>query len=199
MPLTLKSLTEANLKRNFLWMPDGLGTWSSDDWIIAIAGEVGELAGEIKKINRTRAGIIGNKTEPDTQDIAYEMADVIIYLDLYASSEGLTLVNIVHNMTGIYYFGEWAFTNLCDETYSPHKRPLSALGVHLITTLGALSPQAPVTYLSSDYGLQNQIYQLLVGVATIAKALKIDLGKAIADKFNKVSAKFGFDIFLGAS
>jgi NTP pyrophosphatase (non-canonical NTP hydrolase) len=82
MSLTFDELRKANLKR----LPDfkfqsprgthGLYEWSPTDWGCALAGETGELCNKLKKLRRG---------EPiQTQEIANEIADVQIYLDLLA-------------------------------------------------------------------------------------------------------------------
>lgn len=70
-----------------------LSDWSASDWITAIAGEVGEAANIVKKLNRYRDGIRGNKeTITELREkLRRELADVFIYLDLFAQSEGWDL------------------------------------------------------------------------------------------------------------
>lgn len=51
--------------------------WSANDWATALAGEVGELCNLLKKRRR--------REEIPDQDIADEMADVFLYLDLLAT------------------------------------------------------------------------------------------------------------------
>ena len=55
--------------------------WTASDWICALVGEVGEMANFIKKVNR------GDKTlDAARSDIAKEIADCILYLDLLATN-----------------------------------------------------------------------------------------------------------------
>lgn len=70
-------------------LPNGfnhkLTDWSLSDWLTAIAGELGEAANIIKKLNRIRDNIPGNK-ESDTElneKLLGELADVVIYADLF--------------------------------------------------------------------------------------------------------------------
>ncbi len=59
----------------------------------AVAGEVGEAANVIKKLNRVRDGIPGNK-ESESQlrvMLADELADIAIYLDLLSQAAGFDL------------------------------------------------------------------------------------------------------------
>lgn len=70
-----------------------LESWSSSDWIVAVTGELGEAANIVKKLNRVRDGIPGNKeTEAELRSaLRDEIADTFIYLDLLAQSLGFSL------------------------------------------------------------------------------------------------------------
>ena len=70
-----------------------LSSWSLSDWFTATTGELGEAANIAKKLNRYRDGIRGNtRTKEELQqDLADEIADVFIYLDLLAQSENICL------------------------------------------------------------------------------------------------------------
>lgn len=73
-----------------------LSSWSLSDWMTAVAGEVGEAANIIKKLNRFRDGIPGNReTEEELRSaLADEIADAAIYLDLLAQAAGFDLETI---------------------------------------------------------------------------------------------------------
>jgi NTP pyrophosphatase (non-canonical NTP hydrolase) len=62
----------------------------------AVAGEVGEAANIVKKLNRVRDGIPGNAETPEQlrSMLADEIADAAIYLDLLAQSLGFDLETI---------------------------------------------------------------------------------------------------------
>lgn len=72
-----------------------LDDWSLSDWITAITGEIGEAANIVKKLNRIRDGIPGNKKEETKEELEHalydELADVYIYLDLLAQRVGMNL------------------------------------------------------------------------------------------------------------
>lgn len=70
-----------------------LASWSLYDWLTATIGELGEAANVVKKLNRVRDGIPGNKHTPEQlrEMLAGELADTLIYLDLMAQSEGIEL------------------------------------------------------------------------------------------------------------
>lgn len=73
-----------------------LHDWSLSDWTTAVAGELGEAANIVKKLNRVRDGIPGNaETEHELRDkLADEIADTVIYLDLMAQAAGFDLETV---------------------------------------------------------------------------------------------------------
>ncbi len=73
-----------------------LESWSLSDWLTATAGELGEAANIIKKLNRVRDGIPGNTEAPELLRVrlSEELADVAIYLDLLAQAAGFDLETI---------------------------------------------------------------------------------------------------------
>lgn len=74
-----------------------LNSWSLSDWMTATMGELGEAANIAKKLNRVRDGIPGNVETPEQLLEAFkeEVADVFIYLDLLAQSQGFKLADVV--------------------------------------------------------------------------------------------------------
>jgi len=69
--------------------PDG-SDWSLNDWMTAVAGEVGEAANMLKKVKR------GDLTlEEARPDIAKEFADIVTYLDILAKQAGINLGDAV--------------------------------------------------------------------------------------------------------
>lgn len=90
--LTFDEVTEANISRCNRWHPGGINDWTAERWIVAITGELGEAANALKKLFRIEDEI-QNINEPDRQistrqeaidKIAEEIADVFIYLNLFA-------------------------------------------------------------------------------------------------------------------
>lgn len=73
-----------------------LYSWTLSDWLTATAGELGEAANIIKKLNRIRDGIPGNsETYGELRAmLADEIADTAIYLDLLAQAAGFDLDTI---------------------------------------------------------------------------------------------------------
>lgn len=70
-----------------------LNSWSLSDWMTATLGELGEAANVAKKLNRVRDGIPGNTESPEElrAQLADELADTFIYLDLLAQSANINL------------------------------------------------------------------------------------------------------------
>lgn len=86
MPLTFEEFSKANRLR--CEAANGfnhkLEQWSESDWMTALVGEVGEAANIVKKLNRYRDGVRGNKAPiEDLKDqLRKELGDVFVYLDL---------------------------------------------------------------------------------------------------------------------
>lgn len=70
-----------------------LSGWSLSDWIAATLGELGEAANIVKKLNRVRDGVPGNKeTEAELRaKLKREVGDTFVYLDLLAQAGGFTV------------------------------------------------------------------------------------------------------------
>lgn len=65
---------------------ESIDDWTPSDWIMAVTGELGELANLLKKVRR------GDFDQSEVQsEIADELADVAIYLDLLALRLGVRL------------------------------------------------------------------------------------------------------------
>ncbi len=77
-----------------------LTDWSLSDWMTAILGELGEAANIVKKLNRVRDGIPGNKeTEAELRaKLTNELADTFIYLDLTFQRLGCRLGDVVSDV-----------------------------------------------------------------------------------------------------
>lgn len=61
--------------------------WSANDWLVAVAGELGELANLAKKLRRLECGIPGNHPHENYEFLksrmAEEVADTLTYLCLF--------------------------------------------------------------------------------------------------------------------
>lgn len=75
-----------------------LNSWTGSDWMVAVFGELGEAANVLKKLNRVRDGIPGNKETLEQLQVKFarELADAYIYLDLLCQSFGIDLEDSVN-------------------------------------------------------------------------------------------------------
>jgi len=88
MSLTFNKLRKANVIRcRESFHANGVMEWSPTDWATAMAGECGEACNFIKKMRR------GDKVK--TRDVAKELADLVIYVDLLAARLNISLGDIV--------------------------------------------------------------------------------------------------------
>jgi len=97
--MVIPFVSTVNLQRCLRWHPQGIESWSLSDWAVALAGEVGELCNVIKKLNRIRDGLPGNKESPEQllANLGPEIADVFLYLDLLCRRAGLVLESAVRD------------------------------------------------------------------------------------------------------
>jgi NTP pyrophosphatase (non-canonical NTP hydrolase) len=91
--LTFDVLREANQKRRELEPRTYLKCkeWIPAQWLQALVGEVGELANEMKKVDR--GDYDDDASDRDAADvrIAKELADIQTYLDILAAELGVDL------------------------------------------------------------------------------------------------------------
>lgn len=92
--LTFKILRDTNIKRcEDVFHP--VDSWSLTDWATAMAGECGEACNEIKKLRRLDGADKSVDTPFNrkrlTENVANELADLVIYADLLAARMGIDL------------------------------------------------------------------------------------------------------------
>lgn len=94
-PLTFSRLREANVLRcdEAFQCHGGLEGWPIANWAMAVSGEWGEACNKLKKLAR------GETLPPN--DIAHEIADTVIYLDLLAARLGIDLEKAVRDKFNI--------------------------------------------------------------------------------------------------
>ncbi len=97
--LTFHGVSSTNRTRCERWHPgfpkDG---WTGADWSNAMAGEAGETCNKVKKLRRIEFGITqasGDTREQLLVDLATEIGDTFLYLDLLAQHYGLDLAHCV--------------------------------------------------------------------------------------------------------
>lgn len=173
--LTFAQLREQNLPRCRRWHPDGTPPWTYDDWLLALGGEVGEALNVVKKLNRDRDGLAGNTRSRDEliADLAGELADVVIYLDICLGREGELPL------------GSTDFANL-REVRRGGDSPL---------LLGSTPSQQGNLMLLAVSRIATPPYRheaLMEAIDRLADHFAIDLGAAVVAKFNATSEKFGF-------
>lgn len=97
--LDLANLRQANILRCERDWKHSLNGWSVAEWGNAAAGEMGEACNIAKKMLRwdhnIRVELAGKTRDEYKEDLANEIADVLIYLDLWAASEGISLEDAV--------------------------------------------------------------------------------------------------------
>ncbi|MFT0875993.1 MazG-like family protein [Rhodopseudomonas sp. G2_2311] len=95
MDISFRQFSETNVRRSegAEGFNHPLDAWSTSDWFTAFAGEAGEAGNIIKKLNRYRDGITGNKeTHAElVSKLRRELGDAFIYLDLLSQSLGFSI------------------------------------------------------------------------------------------------------------
>lgn len=117
--ITFADLRAANLSRVRKWHGwKGVHSWDLNKWAIAMVGEAGELCNVVKKLNRVEEGLTGNKeTEGELRAMLLkEIADVAIYLDLLAASQGIELAEAI----------VWKFNEVSERNGFPERLNLGA-------------------------------------------------------------------------
>lgn len=84
---TFNNLRDANIARQAEWDTNDRITLTYRGY--ELAGECGEACNVIKKIERERLGIRGSRATPE--QLAEELADIVICADLVAMGEGIDL------------------------------------------------------------------------------------------------------------
>ena len=96
---TLADLRKASIYRCEHDWKHKLNSWSVAEWGNAAAGECGEACNVAKKMLRWDLGIrtelAGKSRDAYKDDLAQEIADTLLYLDLWAASEGIDLQEAV--------------------------------------------------------------------------------------------------------
>lgn len=100
--ISFTALKQMNFMRCVATFKHPLNLWSVTDWGAATAGECGEACNVAKKLLRIRTGLAqfnkdGIGEIEYKQKLADEIADMIIYADLWAQSEGIDLGEAVMN------------------------------------------------------------------------------------------------------
>ena len=95
--LTFAEVSRVNQSRASEWHPGFgrlSGNWNGADWSNAMQGEAGEAGNVVKKLRRVETGTVGSRDKSEAElrlDLAAELADTFIYLDLVATYYGINL------------------------------------------------------------------------------------------------------------
>jgi hypothetical protein len=95
--LDFGTLRTVNTRRCVQGFGHALESWSVAEWTNAMCGEAGEAANFAKKMIRHRDAVKGNSKDADKdlellkRNLRCELADVVIYADLTAASQGIDL------------------------------------------------------------------------------------------------------------
>lgn len=92
MSLSFEALRKANVSRQHS-VPKFRHSWSIAEWMNAVAGEVGEACNIAKKMIRG--------DDVTIEQLAHELADVVIYADLVLAQRGVSLGDAVREKFNI--------------------------------------------------------------------------------------------------
>jgi NTP pyrophosphatase (non-canonical NTP hydrolase) len=198
----LKSLRAANLERCALWHPGGVEDWDLNQWFTAMAGEVGEaleafqqwetcndIAAHPGNLPSVRKANIA-QAETYRTAVCNELADVLIYLDLFAARAGIDLSRTcVRYGTGIGATGSILraarFACVIGDTVKKLNRDHDAV-------TGNADDVDTLTL-----KLEVQVYNAVAALNAAFLDMQAKPQDAVKAKFNAVSERNGFDVFLG--
>jgi len=182
MNTVFTTLRTANEARQKIWDPENKIDlkWRVNE----LAGEAGELCNVLKKLVRAAKGLKGSRVGDN--DLADELADVVICTDLVAMTAGINPIP----------FGSGALCDTC--------KGLGAedFGIRLDARVGY------VCFLVDEHhwnepmeGFEEILAEALAGVLDIAHAIAVknstsDLRALVSNKFNATSAKVGLPVYL---
>lgn len=97
--LTFEQLAKINISRCERWHDPS--SWSPQMWGLAAAGKMGECCNALKKLHRNDEGTFSiNQATSRAElvsNVAMEIGDVVVYLDLLAQRMGLRLEDCVRD------------------------------------------------------------------------------------------------------
>ncbi len=185
MNIDFEALRAANIQRQAEWQ--GNETLDLVFRALEVADEAGEVAGAVKKLKRAQMGVCGSIAA--LEDVADELGDVVIALDLLA-------INLDVPMP----VGPFLKIN---NVVEPMRATLALDVVVGVISDAALLiahvPEGSEAELFARSDMRDAMIRALGSVMTIADALGIDAGQAVAAKFNKTSAKYGLQTKMGAA
>lgn len=188
--LTFAALRAANVARCETGFGQPLNAWDADHWLTALGGEVGEVCDVVKKLARDAGGYAGNAVSRAEllSDLGDELADAVIYLDLWLTADGHRFFGPAHQVQDFAQLRGWQRDDRW-HLYEPlaAELPLAVHARRLLVIMGRLAEPAH----DANYVLARQ-FDLLLGLDELAEAAGIALGPAIVDKFNRTSERIGY-------
>ena len=99
--MNFREVSFVNKARALEWHKGGLEEWSVADWSTAMAGEAGEVCNAVKKLRRIETNTQqanGPRTrEEAVTEIAKEIGDTFLYLDLLAQRLGINIEDAIRD------------------------------------------------------------------------------------------------------
>lgn len=92
-------LRQANIDRDADVFHE-IDTWTPSQWAVAMAGEIGEALNWLKKLNRKRK-IDEGEAALYIKEVSHELADAIVYMDLFAQSLHIDLPTAIREKFNI--------------------------------------------------------------------------------------------------
>lgn len=200
----MSELRKADLARCALWHADGVNFRTPEGWFGAVAGEVGEMLdalgdeqghrwiaeGSLRIVGDTGAQARAKKAKRKARKaLLEELADVAIYLDLFAASIGHDVrdprVRYAHELGPDCAFPRAAaFVLKIGDT------------LHKLERARRDQPcDVPAVEVLTDR-LGDQINHAFVALDSAARSVNGNAAKAIARKFNATSRKKGLPVTL---
>lgn len=99
----LWSIRMINRERSAQWHGEGddVIPWTGADWSNAMQSEAGEAGNVVKKLRRLETGVRDGKQTKSKEDylveLADEIADTFLYLDLLADYYGIDMMEAIRN------------------------------------------------------------------------------------------------------
>lgn len=162
--MNMIELHKANIARDKEWNPENVCTL--EFWGVELAGEVGEACNIIKKLERERLGMRGSRAT--LQQLAEELSDVIICVDLVACSIG-------------------ALANPHDRLSWLKNKSLLVLGNEMAAAAGMINH---IIASRNTVTLVSMLSILIQRTELLARSQGIDLELAVKPKFNATSEKY---------
>lgn len=176
MNIDFKALRAANIQRQAEW--PGNETLDNAFRGLEVANEVGEVTGAVKKYIRAQRAVAG--TVAAIEDVAEEIGDAVISLDLLAIDLGTDLP-----------VGQFVkVQDMVDPVRAGLARDVACGAISDAVLLLTHVPEKSEAAECARSDLRDATIRTLGSLATLADALGVKVRAAVAQKFNKTSAKY---------